>query len=102
MRSMISPVCHRIPGGLGVTDAEDIAGEVFLQVARTSTGSEGTESSFLWVRRHRPPPCHRLAGLRRSPTADHARRRRRRGRNGTVDADQVIQPSTVSATTSAM
>src|SRR5690554_3171726 len=39
-RDLAGPVTGYL-AGLGVTDAEDIAGEVFLQVARTSTNSRG-------------------------------------------------------------
>ncbi|HLT95907.1 MAG TPA: sigma factor, partial [Acidimicrobiia bacterium] len=48
-RELAGPVTGYL-AGLGVTDAEDIAGEVFLQVARDIHKFEGTESSFRsWV-----------------------------------------------------
>ncbi|HEX6946224.1 MAG TPA: RNA polymerase sigma factor [Acidimicrobiia bacterium] len=60
--------------GLGVSDAEDLAGEVFLQVARDIHKFEGNESSFrswVFVIAHRRAIDWRRAIRRRPPTADH-------------------------------
>lgn len=97
-RDLAGPVTGYL-AGLGVTDAEDIAGEVFLQVARDIHKFEGTESSFrswVFVIAHRRAIDWRRAAQRRPPTADHEMPELAGGdveaeAMELVDADQVIR-----------
>ncbi len=71
-RDLSGPVTGYL-AGLGVSDAEDLAGEVFLQVARDIYKFEGDESSFrswVFVIAHRRAIDWRRALRRRPATSD--------------------------------
>ncbi len=75
-RSIYRDLAGPITGYLasrGVTDAEDLTGEVFLQVARDMHAFEGNESDFrswVFVIAHRRAIDWRRAVSRRPPTID--------------------------------
>ena len=75
-RSIYEDLAGTVTGylaGLGISDAEDLAGEVFLQVARDIHKFEGDESSFrswVFVIAHRRAIDWRRAMSRRPATVD--------------------------------
>lgn len=71
-RDLAGPITGYL-AGRGVTEAEDLAGEVFLQIARDIHTFEGDDSSFrswVFVIAHRRAIDWRRSAGRRPPTVD--------------------------------